>query len=190
MNDNDSLVLKLKAGDRDTYNYIVEKYYDRLYAYAFTLSRNQVVAEDTLQEVFIKIWEKKSNLNSDMPIINYMYKMVYNEFINKYRKNKKTQETELEYFKNINKLVEIDTQSESNERSTILNREIELLPNKCKEIFTLSKRRGFSNDEISKHLKISVKAVEAQITKAYSTLRLKINKTKIKPTNNIEKHGY
>lgn len=56
---------------------------------------------------------------------------------------------------------------------------IEDLPPKCKEIFTLSKREGLTNIEIATHLNISVKAVEAQITKGYKIIR-KSFKEKVK----------
>jgi RNA polymerase sigma-70 factor (ECF subfamily) len=55
-----------------------------------------------------------------------------------------------------------------------MNREIENLPEKIKEIFVLSKTNGYTNLEISKNLNISIKTVESNITKAYKILRKKL----------------
>ena len=60
----------------------------------------------------------------------------------------------------------------------ILNREIDKLPNKTKEVFYLSKKRGFSNIEISELLDISVKTVEGHMTKAFKLLRTQVKKFK------------
>ena len=64
------------------------------------------------------------------------------------------------------------------DRLEILNREIDKLPNKTKEVFYLSKKRGFSNIEISELLDISVKTVEGHMTKAFKLLRTQVKKFK------------
>ena len=56
----------------------------------------------------------------------------------------------------------------------MINKSIEKLPKKCKEIFLLSKRDGFTNQEISEILSISIKTVESQITIAFKQLRKQI----------------
>ena len=60
----------------------------------------------------------------------------------------------------------------------VVKREIENLPPKCKRTFLLSKQEGLSNIEIAAHLNVSIKSVEAHITKAYAILRKKVG-TKI-----------
>ena len=64
------------------------------------------------------------------------------------------------------------------DRLEIMNREIDKLPNKTKEVFYLSKKRGFSNIEISELLDVSVKTVEGHITKAFRQLRTEVKKIK------------
>ena len=64
------------------------------------------------------------------------------------------------------------------DRLEILNREIDKLPNKTKEVFYLSKKRGLSNIEISELLDISVKTVEGHMTKAFKLLRTQVKKFK------------
>ena len=63
-------------------------------------------------------------------------------------------------------------------RLEIMNHEIDKLPNKIKEVFYLSKKRGFSNIEISELLDISIKTVEGHMTKAFKLLRTEVKKLK------------
>jgi RNA polymerase sigma-70 factor (ECF subfamily) len=58
----------------------------------------------------------------------------------------------------------------------VVNKEIQNLPPKCKEVFILSKKEGLTNIEIAEHLDVSIKTVEAQITKAFSILRSSLEK--------------
>jgi len=59
----------------------------------------------------------------------------------------------------------------------MVNKSINNLPKRCKEIFVLSKKEGYTNLEISEILKISIKTVEAQITIAFKSIRLQVLKT-------------
>ena len=97
--------------------------------------------------------------------------MVYNEFIDIYRRNKSVSALEDKYLQSVeNFMVEEDDESFQTAVNTV-RKEIDKLPEKCKVIFLLSKKEGLTNLEIAEHLDISIKTVEAQITKAFSILR-------------------
>ena len=170
-NDNDVLIECLKKGDEKAYAYLIDTYHYKLCVYANSLTKNIYNAEDIVQNVFAKTWEQRSQLKSNHSIKNFLYKLVYNEFIDQYRKNQSLFTLEKTYFDALNAIVHEDDSESFNRVLTVVKKEIQNLPAKCKEVFILSKQEGLTNIEIAEHLDISVKTVEAQITKAFSILR-------------------
>lgn len=169
--DNDILIESLKNGDEKAYNYLIDTYHHNLCIYANSLVKNIYSAEDIVQNVFIKVWEQRTRLKTNHAIKSFLYKLVYNEFIDLYRKNQSLFSLEKSYYDALNSIV-LEDDSESLQRViNVVNKEIQNLPPKCKEVFILSKKEGLTNIEIAEHLDVSIKTVEAQITKAFSILR-------------------
>ncbi|CAD0001271.1 RNA polymerase sigma factor [Flavobacterium chungangense] len=170
-NDNNILIESLRNGDESAYTYLIETYHHKLCVYTNSLVKNIYSAEDIVQNVFIKVWEQRARLKSDHAIKSFLYKLAYNEFIDLYRKNQSLFSLEKTYHDALNSVV-LEDDSESFQRIIkVVNKEIETLPPKCKEVFILSKKEGLTNIEIAEHLDVSIKTVEAQITKAFSILR-------------------
>ena len=85
---NQQLAQRLILGDCKAYDFLMNYYYQLLCVYAQSLCNDRDMAEDIVQNVFVKIWVKRKKINPDLSIKSYLYKSVYNEFINQYRKNK------------------------------------------------------------------------------------------------------
>ena len=102
---------------------------------------------------------------------SYLYKSVYNEFIDQYRKQKTVVTLEKKYIDALTYIVEEEDEKSLERLMKIVKKEIENLPPKCKQIFLLSKEEGLTNIEIAEHLNVSIKSVEAHITKAFKILR-------------------
>jgi RNA polymerase sigma-70 factor (ECF subfamily) len=170
-NDNKVLIECLKNGDENAYAYLMDTYHHKLCVYANSLIKNRYSAEDIVQNVFIRVWELRFRLNPNFSIKSFLYKSVYNEFIDLYRKNQSLIPIEKIYFNALNSAVNDDDPEAFDRIINALNKEIQNLPPKCKEIFILSKKEGLTNIEIAEHLAISIKTVETQITKAFSILR-------------------
>jgi RNA polymerase sigma-70 factor (family 1) len=169
--DNAKLIESLSKGDESAYNYLIDTYHHKLCVYANSLVKNIYSAEDIVQNVFIKVWEQRTRLKPDHALKSFLYKLVYNEFIDLYRKNQSLFSLEKSYYDALNSVIQ-EEDSESFQRVlNVVNREIQNLPPKCKEVFILSKKEGLTNIEIAEHLDVSIKTVEAQITKAFSILR-------------------
>lgn len=167
------LVKHLKKGDELAYTYLVKTYFKSLCDYAFGLSRDHFVAEDLVQNVLIRFWEKRNKLKSDTSIKNFLYKSVYNEFINLYRKEVSTDKLRKKYFMTIKPLYEEDD-VELDRLMVLVKQTIEQLPPKCKEIFLLSKKEGLTYVEIANYLNISQKTVENQMGIAFTIIRKKV----------------
>jgi RNA polymerase sigma factor (sigma-70 family) len=103
-----------------------------------------------------------------------LYKSVYNEFIDQYRKQKKVLTLEKKYIDALTYILEDEDEKSLDRLLKIVKNEIEKLPPKCKQTFLLSKEEGLTNIEIAEYLNVSIKSVEAHITKAYAILRKSI----------------
>lgn len=125
------------------------------------------VAEDIVMDCFVKFADKLEENNHILSEKSYLYQMVRNECISNLRKTHHvtTTDTIPDITDNDQELID------SSERELRLWRAIDTLPEACRNIFLLSKRDGLKNKEIAEELGISIKTVEAQITKAYRMLR-------------------
>jgi RNA polymerase sigma-70 factor (ECF subfamily) len=177
-NNNFFLAEQMKLGNSKAYDFLMDSYYKKLCGYAYTLSHDHRAAEDIVQNVFVEIWSHRSNINSLFSIKSYLYKSVYNEFINQYRKNKPVFFLEKKYFESVDLVVE-STHENLDELLKLVDKEINKLPPKCRRIFLLNKKEGLTHIEISEYLNISIKTIEGHMTRAFNILREKLNtKTK------------
>ena len=169
---NDSVLINaLKEGDANAFNFLVDTYHHKLCVYACNLTKHNDLAEDIVQNVFMAIWTKKHKLKEDFVLKSYLYKSVYNEFVDQYRKEKPVLSLEKKHFKTLSSIVEEEDDNSLEKLMKLVRQEIENLPPKCKQTFLLSKQDGLTNKEIAKFLNVSTKSVEAHITKAFSILR-------------------
>ena len=169
---NDIAFIKgLKNGDSRAYTHLVETYHQRLCSYAFGLLGDSDLSEDIVQNVFIKIWKKRKKLKEDVDLKNYLYKSVYNGFLDYYRRNRPVFSLEKTHIDTLVVYVQEDLDNSMERLISQVNMEIKNLPPKCKQSFLLSKQEGLTNIEIAEHLNISTKTVEGHITKAFSILR-------------------
>ncbi|MEP3374530.1 MAG: RNA polymerase sigma-70 factor [Maribacter dokdonensis] len=169
--ENRRLIKKLISGEEKAYILLLQKYHQQLNAYAVTLTHDQSTAQDIVQNVFLKTWKSRKKLNPEFSIRNFLYKCVYNEFLNTYQKNKAVILLNKKYIEYSHEVaVEFDDNMMS-KMMDIVNREIKKLPPKCQKVFVLSKKEGLSNSEIADYLDVSIKTVEAQITKAFRILK-------------------
>ena len=171
-------VEKLKNGDNNAYTLLMNDYYKNLCGYANLFTKDPSKSEDIVQNIFVKIWIYRKKIDPNISIKKYLYKSVYNEFIDQYRKNKSVISLEEKYLKVIDTI--IDYNSLDIEKLMMnVNREIDKLPEKCKQVFILNKKEGLTHNEIAEYLQISTKTVESHITRAFKILNQKLgNKIK------------
>ncbi|MDE6330531.1 MAG: RNA polymerase sigma-70 factor [Muribaculaceae bacterium] len=145
-----------------------EIYFRKLYLplgmYALRIVEDDDVAEDMVQEAFVKTWKQ---LDGGREIANFrafIYKCVRNECLAYISKEGNMVGEDL--------IPEVaDEEIDTSFRDARIWRAIDDLPEKCREIFLMSKRDGYSNEEIAEELGISIKTVKNQMTKAFSRLR-------------------
>lgn len=174
--DDTILIDALAKGNKDAFTFLMDSYHKKLCVYALSLCQDYELAEDIIQNVFLKIWKKREKINKTRRLSSFLYRSVYNEFIDQYRQTKKVLPLEKKHIDALSSMLDEEKNSDIDKLVLIVNKEIENLPNKCKKVFLLSKKEGLTNFEIADYLKITVKSVEAHITKGYKILKQKISK--------------
>lgn len=173
---NSQLIQFLKKGNLKAYAYLVDTYNHKLCLYANSLLNDVSASKDIVQNVFMKVWEKRDYLKEDFSIKSYLYTSVYNGCINEYNRKKVVTVLEKKHIDYLNHIVEDKNEHSINNLIFLVKKAIQELPPRCKQIFLLSKEEGLSNIEISEFLNISINTVERQISIAYSKIRLNVNK--------------
>jgi len=151
---------------------IFYKYYEPLCKYAFTIVKEPHSCEDIVQETFLRVWEKKQNLIGSEELTWYLYTAIRNNCLSFLEKKQKT------VLGDFNGKEIIDTPGEQpapnakeTDYDTLLNKALENLPPKCREVFVLSRVSNLTYKQISESLGISIKTVENQMGKALKILR-------------------
>lgn len=140
------------------------KLYLPLGMYALRIVGDADVAEDLVQDAFMKAWLYVENNDEIVHFPSFMYCSVRNLCLTFLRDRPETGDESC--------ITEIDDEEiDTSFRDARIWRAIDDLPEKCREVFLMSKRDGFSNDEIAEELGISVKTVKNQMTKAFRRLR-------------------
>ena len=168
---NSSLVRRLKEGDESAYGYMIDVYDHRLCLYANSLVSNILLAEDIVQNVYLKVWEKRHKLNPELSLTSFLFKSVYNDCITEFHKNKQITALKRKYIEELDAIFEDKDQDSLESLIKMVTLAIQELPPKCKQIFLLSKKEGLTHIEIAEYLNLSPKTIERHITMAFSRIR-------------------
>ncbi|RYG06177.1 MAG: RNA polymerase sigma-70 factor, partial [Chitinophagaceae bacterium] len=138
-------------------------------------ARNEEVAEDIIQDVFISLWDKRYILNIQGTISSYLYAAIRYKFFDlvSHQKIRK------DYAANFQIYIDTyasPTESHVNEKELIqlIEKEVGKLPDKMREVFQLSRYGGMSHREIAQQLGVSEKTVKNQVNNALKILRKKL----------------
>ena len=167
------IIQDIREGKEDPFRELFNTYYEGLCQYAFTILRDMDEAEDIVQAMFIKIWEKRQSLTITHTIKSYLYKAIYHQCINQFEHRavrEKYQELSLIENSGI-QLPEVFPNELEDRIVTAINS----LPKQCRTIFMMSRYQEMKYSEIAKALELSVNTIENQISKALRILRMQLD---------------
>lgn len=150
---------------------IYDLYYDSLCRYLLFYTEDIDTVEDIVQEVFLSLWENRAKMPIEYPK-TYLFRAARNKVLNHLRDKKKHLEILDAWF--YEQLEEREAGSEKFDIERLLNsvdKAVHLLPQKCREIFLLSKARNLTYQQIADSKQISRKTVEAQMGIALKKIR-------------------
>ena len=173
--ENESIGTLLAQRDEAAFEQMFKTHFKRLHAYAFTILRDEIQAEEMVQQVFFKLWERNENLSLTGSVSAYLYRAVHNESLNYLKHQKVRSNHQLHVAYSMKNEVEhpakkIITGELEKKIHTALNE----LPEQCRTIFQMSRFDELKYREIADKLGISVKTVENQMGKALKLLREKL----------------
>jgi RNA polymerase sigma-70 factor, ECF subfamily len=174
---NDTHFIELLAKrDKSAFETIFKDNFKKLQSYAITIVGDENVAEEMVQNVFFKLWDRSEKINIQSSIAAYLYRAVYNESCN-YLKHQKVKQGFLNYSKHA--MSDISTEKASKkvlvtELEQRIKNALNDLPEQCRTVFQLSRFEELKYQQIADTLGISIKTVEAQMGKALRIMRVKL----------------
>lgn len=176
--ESNQLFQEARRNNMVAFEILFKKIYPRLNNFAVKVVKDRDIAEDIVQEVFIKVWERRKQIDV-VNIEAYFFRILRNQCI--------TQIRQLKVIENLKFRVNIHRETEEmyridfirNEPYILVEKELEQeiertlkeLPVRCREVFVMSRINGFKNREIAEKLEINIKNVERHISRALKTFR-------------------
>lgn len=164
------LLDRLRRDDETALDLLFERYYSYLFKIAYTMLRDTDAAKDCVQEVFLRFWQKRSDIEVKTTLKGYLQRSIINECLTWLRRRKNFAQPDVQ--DTLADTAHSPLQHlEADSLTTLVQAAIERLPEQCRLIFRLSRSQEMNYQEIAQHLNLSPKTVENQIGKALKQLR-------------------
>jgi RNA polymerase sigma-70 factor (ECF subfamily) len=169
------LAQSLATRDEAAFEAVFKMHFKNLHAYACSITKEETAAEEVVQNVFVKLWERSEALSITGSVAAYLYRAVYNESLN-YLKHQKVRSA---YGQHVTHTMKNENEHAGKSLSLKelegrLAEAMNELPEQCRTIFQLSRFEELRYREIADRLGLSIKTVENQMGKALKILRLKL----------------
>ncbi len=161
------LAQRIRNSDEQAFKSLYYRYYELLFKYIWRRVQNNETAKDLAQILFIRVWNSRHRLDSNLTIKAYLYQIATNLVIDHFRQKGHSQLQFLEEFET-EPHEELDDRFELEE---VIDQAVNNLPEPLQIVFKLSRFKDLKNNEIADKLNISVKTVESRMTKAFTILR-------------------
>ena len=166
------LLVKLKAGDKSAFEQIYRLYSNRLFGNLVKLLQSETEAQEILQEVFLKIWQNRAQIDPEKSFRSYLFKIAENKVFDFFRKAalQKRVQHQLLHHSDIETTM-VDRMLLDKENEQLLAKAIDQLPPQRKQVFVMVKLQGKTYKEVGDHLGISVSTISDHIVKATKSIR-------------------
>ncbi|WP_430814710.1 RNA polymerase sigma-70 factor [Carboxylicivirga sp. RSCT41] len=169
------LLNALIASEKSAFDSLFRMYYTTLCRFANTITRSQILAEEAVQDTFVKLWEERKKLKQVKNIKSYLFKSVYNQCLWLVKKQHTQERYEQQYALDMPSLLNEEEKESWEAFKPHIQAAVNNLPAKCRQIFLLRRYEGLTNAEIADYLNISIKTVENQLTIAIQKLRKELH---------------
>ena len=174
--DDISLFKQIQSNNKSAFDILFRKYYTPLCRYAVQILRDPDESEETVQDIFVNLWTHRAQLNITKSLASYLFTSVRYRAFTFYRKESARKEHEKAFADGLDQTdIIISDEPDHYDVSIILNEAIEKLPDKCREIFTMSREQHLTYKQIAEQLDISIKTVETQMGIAFKKLRKELS---------------
>ena len=163
-----NLLAAISNGSEKHFKMLFDGYWSRLYTIANNALDHSEDAQDVVQEIFIDLWNRRKSLEIDS-LGSYLYACVRFGIAKKLKKTINHRHEEL--FETIADKADLESHLELQDLVAYVEGKIDQLPDRCREIFKLSRFEQLSNKEIAKKLNLSTSTIENHINKALKVLK-------------------
>lgn len=163
----------LKQGNERAFGFFYKKYAPQLHRRLLNLVRVDFVAEELLQELFVKVWDKKHLINPEYSFKSYLYRIAENLVYDYFRELVRETQLSQKLFRLSNhEDAGLEEQLQAKEIQHLIDAAVNTLPPQQRAVFTLCKIQGKSYDEAAIQLGISVATINTHITRATKAIKL------------------
>jgi RNA polymerase sigma-70 factor, ECF subfamily len=175
----DGLIPRIRVGDETAFRVVFEKFHAPLVRLAFDYLKRRDVADEVVQDVFLRLWERRARFEVRESLRAYLCASVRNAALNKLRRDS----IERRWMDRVGlegiardeltpRFESTDTNAHLSELDAALRTAVADLPPRCRETFVLSRQHALTHEEIGTVMGVSVKTVQVQIGRALAALRL------------------
>ena len=171
-NDEQTLLLRLKSGDYQAFTQLYQRYSLRLLGRIIRLVKSEETAEEILQTLFLKVWERRDQIDADKPLKPFLFTIAQNLVYDHFRRMALDERFRNEFIKQYAEGYQhIEEELTFKQTQENVMNAIKALPPQCQKVFILFKIEGKSYAEICETLNISKSTVNNHLTKANSLLK-------------------
>jgi len=165
-------VARIRDGDREAFEAMFQAYAEPLCKFTEQYTASPEIAEEIVQDLFLKIWKNRRGWSPSGSVKSYLYTAARNLALDYLRHERVVDEWKEEASKSgVSALKAPDENLRHKELHRAVRSAVEDLPQRCKEVFELSRQHGLTYKEIASVLNISVKTVETHMRRAFESLR-------------------
>lgn len=175
--DLEDVIQRFREGDIRAFEQIYYLHHKKIYAFCVKNGQPREDAEEVVQEVFLKLWMKKKDIDPTRNLQSYVFAIAKNVIIDKFKKlvrQKAADEYQLHLLTPVNSTEDEVLYNDLQEK---IREVFDSLPEMRKLVFQMSRLRGFSNREIAAELGISIRTVEHHISHALQSFRDKFGQS-------------
>ena len=176
-----ALLKGLKRSDHECFQNLFAKYSQPLYRFSLSYLKSTDAAEDVVQEVFMKIWRKRKEIDTTKSFQSYLFTIALNVIRKQFNKLSESNQLKHDLLISFAENKEsFDEKDDFREMVDKLAEMIQQMPEKRREIFRMKKLEGKSQKEIAEKFNITTKTVEYHITEAMKFLKQEFDKFRVK----------
>jgi RNA polymerase sigma-70 factor (ECF subfamily) len=166
------MILRLKAGDMVAFRKVFVAFSEKLFHFTCSYLKDTAEAEEIVQDVFLRIWEIREEIDENKSFKSFLYTMAVNKVLNQLKHQVVRQKYE-KYLVNFNHDFSASPEAEVHfgELRDRIAGLMDKIPEQQRNIFKMSREEGLSNGEIAEKLDLSIRTVENQIYRASKFLR-------------------
>lgn len=172
------ILIKLKAGEEPAFGKLYAHFSETIYGRLLRLLKDTDIADEIIQELFLKVWEKREQINPSQSFKSYLYTIAENLAYDHFRKVARERKLQ-EKFRQITTELYTHTEEDllNQESKEIIDKAIDTLPQQRKTAFILCKIEGKSYQEAAEIMGVSASTISNHLVKANISIRAYLNKS-------------